>query len=50
MQGYAEMKLPRFPTLQPIISHYQQGEDALGPYWQQPGTSPSSLLFAHGMG
>ncbi|KAH7890649.1 S-adenosyl-L-methionine-dependent methyltransferase [Phlebopus sp. FC_14] len=40
--NYSEFRLPRYPSLSPIITHYHKGTDPLtsvGPYWEQPGRS-----------
>ncbi|TFY51755.1 hypothetical protein EVJ58_g10400, partial [Rhodofomes roseus] len=40
--GYSQFRLPRYPSLTPLINEYCRGTDALhsvGPYWEQPGRS-----------
>ncbi|KAJ4469199.1 S-adenosyl-L-methionine-dependent methyltransferase [Lentinula aciculospora] len=37
---YSEFRLPQYPSLTPLITHYLQGKDpdtSLGPYWERPG-------------
>ncbi|KAJ3842710.1 S-adenosyl-L-methionine-dependent methyltransferase [Lentinula raphanica] len=37
---YSEFRLPKYPSLTPLITHYLQGKDpdtSLGPYWERPG-------------
>lgn len=34
---YAEFRVAGHPELTPLINAYSQGDDSLGPYWQQPG-------------
>lgn len=49
-QIYSEFRLPRYPTLMPLIVEYDQGTDpgaSLGPHWQQPGRS---ILVNHLVG
>ncbi|KAG9309712.1 S-adenosyl-L-methionine-dependent methyltransferase [Chiua virens] len=39
---YSELRLPKYPSLTPSLSHFFQGTDprtSIGPYWQQPGRS-----------
>ncbi|KZT72369.1 S-adenosyl-L-methionine-dependent methyltransferase [Daedalea quercina L-15889] len=38
--GYSQFRLPRYPSLTPLINEYSRGTDPLrsiGPYWEQPG-------------
>jgi len=40
--NYSELRLPKYPTMTPLLSDFFQGTDPLtsiGPYWQQPGRS-----------
>ncbi|KAI0266337.1 S-adenosyl-L-methionine-dependent methyltransferase [Gloeopeniophorella convolvens] len=42
MWGYSEMRLTKFPSLEPLITDYFNGTDprnSIGPYWEQPGRS-----------
>ncbi|KIK68537.1 hypothetical protein GYMLUDRAFT_237577 [Collybiopsis luxurians FD-317 M1] len=37
---YSEFRLPQYPSVTPLITHYLQGNDpdtSLGPYWERPG-------------
>ncbi|KAJ3899113.1 S-adenosyl-L-methionine-dependent methyltransferase [Lentinula edodes] len=37
---YSEFRLPKYPSLTPLITHYLQGKNpdtSLGPYWERPG-------------
>ncbi|KAF8555275.1 S-adenosyl-L-methionine-dependent methyltransferase [Imleria badia] len=40
--NYSELRLARYPTLTPLLTHFFQGTDpetSIGPYWEQPGRS-----------